>query len=209
MGSDRVRIRRDARFRTRCARRSVRHARAAAKSCRRTRSASRNAAHARGSRRARQRAGVRSQESGGCQTGQDAAPARSDQPRQIRHQPQRQAGRLQHAGGQAAADDERMGRQGRRRSQSRAGAVGHLSAEQTAAGDPGRPGFGRGLGFGRRAQSRHGRRARRSQQRSGQSRHHVQALDPGRRPIFADVAGQLFGHPNRSARRRPLRLPSR
>ncbi len=31
----------------------------------------------------------------------------------------------------------------------------------------------------------------------GKARHHVQAFDPGRRQIFADAAGQLFGYPNR------------
>ena len=145
-------------------------------------------------------------ESRGQQAGQAAASARSQRPQQIRRQPHRQTGRLQHAGAEAAAG-ERMGRQGRRRSQTRRDAVGRLPAGQAVAGRWRRSGFRRGLGLGRRAQSRQRRCARRSEQRSGQARHHVQAFDAARRQFFRHAAGLLYADGNLQparGQRRPI-----
>ena len=90
-----------------------------------------------------------------------------------------------------------MGRDRRRRSQSRAGAIRQLPAGQ-AAGRIASQDSGvawASVGLPNLATPR---RARRSGERSGQARHHLQAFDPGRRNIFGDLAEHLFG--NRNAR---------
>jgi len=74
------------------------------------------------------------------------------------------------------------------------GAVFDLQPGSVDGGIAQRSRLRRRLGLGRRAaQSRDGRCACRSEQRPRPRRHHVQAFDAGRQPVFGDAAEQLLG----------------